>query len=199
MSLQRLISLISSEGDDMRILMVGDRVRLARLLITGLLRYYSTEWGRACCEGDQIQLFDFSEDEPKKPMQLTSPHLAARIRRHKGNDWTQRCLQPIDGVVNTAFFSLSLLLLQIAHTKDWVTLQEESFLPSGTAEYELALNLAKHSSGMPPRYHRAVEKLLQYEIPDLDDIGEHLQGKIHEEIIMPLEELELIMLEDKPL
>ncbi|KAL9631410.1 MAG: hypothetical protein Q9164_005910 [Protoblastenia rupestris] len=203
MSLRKLISVISKE-DDLRIFLIGDRIRLARLLTTALLRYYSTEWGRACCESDSIQFFDINKDEPLKPIKLTYPHLAARIRGQNGKCTVQAGdyeLKPVKGAPNTAFFYFAILLLQIAHAKDWARLQEENPLRADLygeyAEYDRVLTLARrHNSGLPSRYHRAIENLLQCKTHGSEAIDEQLQEAVHQDVVMPLEELEKLSLED---
>ena len=203
MSLKRLISLIAKR-DDLRILMIGERIRLARLLTTALLRYHSTNWGRACCQSEQIQLFDINEMEPLKPIKLTFPHLATRIQGPNGTHLVQPGeaeLKRIKGAPNTEFFYLSILLLQIAHGKDWAKLQEENPLRNDMygedAEYDRVLDLAqRRDSGMPPRYHQAIVNLLKCSALESGAIEEKIQGIVHQDVIMPLEELEKLSLED---
>lgn len=203
MSLSKLISLIAKQ-DDLRILMIGERIRLARLLTTALLRYYSTNWSLACCQSEQIHLFDINEAEPLKPMKLTYPHLAARIQSSNGTHSVQPGedkLKRVKGAPNTEFFYLSILLLQIAHGKNWARLQEENPLRidiyGEDAEYDRVLDLARRrDSGMPPRYHQAIVNLLKCSAIESEVVEGRIQEIVHQDVIMPLEELEKLSLED---
>ena len=130
MSLRKLLSLIEARNH-LRILAVHERIKLARTMVTALLKYHSTDWGFSCFEAEHINLFDMNEAEIAKPIKLTQPYLcvkiddAGHVSTTASDTKTKRVLEPVEGAKVKHLFYLAILLLQIAHAKDWETLKLE--------------------------------------------------------------------------
>ncbi|KAL9116888.1 MAG: hypothetical protein Q9187_006581 [Circinaria calcarea] len=196
-TLRGLISLISSKHNP-GIFTIYQRLHLAKVISIAFLRLHSTYWGRSCWESDSIYFFDISENETDKdkPIRLSSPYLNARISGSSENVLAAQRANAL-GSRNTLLFNLGVLLLKIAYSADWETLKRRNSAnaadDSQYKEFFQARRLAKlrGSSGMPEQYHDVLQKLIECDLGQGDDLSKpELQAAFHCSVISPLEEVE---------
>lgn len=196
-TLRGLISLISSKHSP-RIFTIYQRLHLAKVISIAFLRLHSTYWGRSCWESDSIYFFDISEKEndKDKPIRLSSPYLNARISGSSENVLAAQRANAL-GSRNALLFNLGVLLLEIAYSADWETLKRRNTTnaadDSQYKEFFQARRLARlrGSSGMPEQYHSVLQKLIECDLGQGDDMSRpELQAAFHCSVISPLEEVE---------
>ncbi|KAL9607525.1 MAG: hypothetical protein Q9167_007565 [Letrouitia subvulpina] len=194
-SLREIISLISQK-DRLRLFSIPQRIHLAKMISIAFLRHHTTQWGRACSESESIYFFDMNEDVTDEPIRLTSPHLNTRICGLNGTPPASQKATAL-GARNALLFNLGVLFLEIAHSSNWQTMKDQhsSHHIGNQSRYEdffLARKLAKlRSSGMPGRYHGVIEKLIECDFAQGDDLAKpELQAAFHHSVIKPLEEVE---------
>ncbi|KAL9629072.1 MAG: hypothetical protein Q9164_007032 [Protoblastenia rupestris] len=136
-----------------------------------------------------------NEDVTDKPIRLTLPHLNTRIYGPNGTPPASQKTRAL-GSRNAFLFNLGVLFLEIAHSSDWQTLRDQHSSHVGDqSRYEdffQARKLAKlRSSGMPGQYHGVIEKLIECDFAQGDDLTKpELQAAFHHSVVKPLEEVE---------
>ena len=191
-SLHRILSMVASNQDP-TLFSVPQRIRLAKLLAVGFLRHYSTDWGRRYWQSKHIFFFDLSCDATNQPLSLPPPHLNARISKSlQAEDPEVEAI----GARNQLLFSLAIMLLEIAHLKEWANIKAHyasSIRPRERACADLiqARRLANGTSAMPGEYHRVVAYLVDCDFGHGNDLSnQNLRAAFHESIVDPLDELE---------
>ena len=196
-TLRDLISSMSSK-QNRRIFSTYQRLHLAKVISVAFLRHHSTHWGNSYWESDSISFFDINDNvtSADKPIHLSSPHLNARICGSPENNLIKQRINTL-GSRNALMFSLGVLLLEIAYSRDWETLKKQTCAntPSDVQyrEFFQARTIAKRrgSSGMPERYHEVLQKLIECDLGQGDDLSKpEMQAAFQGNVISPLEDLE---------
>ena len=174
------------------IIPLHERVRLARILTVAVLQLHNTPWIGQCWSCNDI-LFS---DAPKKYSitslpDLSAPHFKAMISE-------RRLQQPASTPTiarNPLLFSLCAVLIELAFASSLEHLQQPCDLESSESHgnFFTASRLAKEmSSLMGARYNGVIEQLLVECISSnaQDLLDPRVQGKLHDDVVCPLEDLE---------
>ena len=196
-TLRGLVSSMSNK-QNRRIFTTYQRLHLAKVMSVAFLRHHSTHWGSSYWESDSIVFFDIDENATRedKPIHLSSPHLNARICGSTENNLMKQRINTL-GSRNALMFSLGVLLLEIAYSRDWETLKKQTCASTPSdgqyREFFQARTIAKRrgSSGMPERYHEVSQKLIECDLGQGDDLSKpEMQAAFQGNVISPLEDLE---------
>ena len=188
-SLGQLISSISKPGVVGNI-PIHERLRLAKTLAIAVLQYHATPWLRLSWRSKDILFFGVERDAGSPDsLDLASPHLNVEVKGPNGQDPQTSNLPGHTLARNPLFFSLGVVLLEIAHATSLESLQRPCDLDDGQptpyAEFFTARRLAKSKrSVMGLKYHNIVEQLVECVFPCGDDLNDpHLQAAFHGEIV----------------
>ena len=195
-SLRELVSCNPSQTPIARSPLV-ERLRLARLLTEAILRYHTTPWISQGWGSEDIVFFPKIGPGGLSTVDLTAPHLNSRIQKHSPLRPTLSAREGnISGARNSLLFNLGILLLEIAYSSSWKTLQQ-SHRPGKEqggphTEFQQARRLAMSgSSGMGSDYDRIVEQLIECDFGCGADLSKkRLQAAVHRDVVCPLETLE---------
>ena len=195
-SLADLISSVTEQESNGRIPLF-ERVRLAKILAIAVLQYHATPWLATPWRSENIYLIASGNPSSSQTIQdLSSPHLKVRIKDSNEQLPGVSASSPDEVAQNALLFSLAVVLLEIAHSASLETMYRPLDHMNGAetpyTQFRAARRLAKsHYSILGPRYHKIVERLLEYDFAYGDDLGNReLQAAIHNEVICPLEQLE---------
>jgi len=174
------------------------RLDLAEILALAVLQYHASSWLKRSWRSEDIHFSCIDENGPKRePRRFESPHLNVRVSGP--NAPVSRALAFPPHKVRyrvTVFFSLGVVLLEIAYCATLEILQRSTDLDNGEedryTEFFLGRWLAKSEcSGIGVEYDKIVERLVECDFGcgcDLDKAP--LQVAFYDTVIYPLERLE---------
>ena len=169
-----------------------ERVKLAKMLAIIVLQFHNTPWIRVTWSCSDVLFFNMPKEYSvmSKP-DVSTPHLSATVSER----YLQQTTSTPTMARNPLLFSLCAVLLELAFASTLDQLQEpcDADGSKNHGNFFTASRLAKEMrSPMGVRYNSVVEQLfvqcISSTVEDLQD--PQVQGKLHEQIVCPLEELE---------
>ena len=194
-SLGHLIS-AREKGHKIGKILLYDRLHLAKTLPIAVLQYHATPWLTMSWRSKDVYFFGNDNNPMQELLSLASPHLNVRVKGPNGQLSGASAFPTNNLVRNPLLFSLGIVLLEIAHSSTFESLQRPSDLQNGRGhqytEFFAARRLAKlGNTDMGGRYHRIVEQLVECDFGCGADLSSaELQTAFHNDVICPLERLE---------
>lgn len=183
-----------------------DKLYLAKTLAVTVLQYYSTPWLNPSWRSGDIFFLDTTKGKgTKEDLDMSSPHVNVRVRELGDEGHETNTLRPCHGraessaitlAPNPLFFSLGVVLLELAYSSTLQNLQKQCDLDNGRetmyTEFFIARRLASTVvREMGRTYGKIVKKLLQCDFGCGDDLEDpELRGVFHRDVVCELERLE---------
>ena len=194
-SLHQLISEFSQERKTGS-LSDYQKVRLAKLLSLAFLRHHATDWGRPAWQSNNILFFEPCHRVEFEALRFPPPHIDIRICKDRDDVSVDDDGATEDmGARNMSLYRLGILFLEIAYLQIWDSLKQgigRQTKHGAYAEFMQARKVSKlRLSGMPGQYHKIIEKLVECDFSQGDDLLKiELQAAFYQQVIDPLENLE---------
>lgn len=209
-SLKNIIS-SDTQNDARTHLSMFEKLHLAKTLAVTVLQYYSTPWLNPSWRSGDIFFLDAKKDDrSNKALDMSSPHVNVRVRElgdenyrmnpcysslnHSGSSSTTNTTTTL--APNALFFSLGVVLLELAYSSTLQNLKQQCDLEDGRETKYTEFFIAKRLSSTVVRemgrtYGKIVKKLLQCNFGCGDDLEDpELRGVFHRDVVCELERLE---------